>query len=270
MLIIVITTTAIRIHKMLMPLAPPVPPERVKAVEEIAKRFVDELRNHRGNAKSAVVLHLDNDPTHCLTHAIRHRIRETGILALAADSLKERLFTVFNLSFDCCKDEQEALWLAGNAQQDLLIWGAVDLFESDEKGRPIITGKLHVIDAKTLELIFTFPLDDKPELLNMQSSEIAHMQNAGFSLPSRLTSLLLMISFLSLMLFPNIRKLAAKRSNNINLVMLVLLSAIDTALATALIGATGFLPLHWFLPIAALLIVIYNLMLLNHATRLEM
>ena len=72
------------------------------------------------------------------------------------------------------------------------------------------------------------------------------------------------------MLFlPTIRKIVAKRSNTINLVALLTLSAIDTALAAVLLGADGYVPLSWLLSVAALVSLLCNLMYLSHASRLE-
>ena len=266
LLLILTVVILLLVWKALTPAMPPVPSERLKAANEVANQFVNEIRKQRGNAKSAVVLHMTNDPTHSITHAVRHRIRETGVLNLTEDSLKERFMTSFNLPFHLCKDGQDALRLAEATPQDLLIWGVVDRFETDEKGRPVVAGRLHVIDTVTLEPLFSYPFDTASKYA---TSDGSFLQKAGFSMPARMATVVALATFLSLLFLPTIRKIVAKRSNTINLVALLTLSAIDTALAAVLLGADGYVPLSWLLSVTALVSLFCNLMYLSHATRLE-
>lgn len=270
MLLILTGITVLIVWKTFVPPAPSIPQVRLKLAETTAKRFVEQLRQNRGNAKSVTVLHLANDPTHSITHAIRNHIRETGILNLTDISLAERFQTAFNIPFNGCDNEHDAMRIAEKAPEDMIIWGTVDRFETDENGHPVIIGELHVIDAVAMEPVFTFKMGDSSVLSDSQQPQAIVPQPVHATILSRIAFFLLPAILVPLLSFPIIRKLVAKRSNNVNLALLTVLSAMDTTLAMALFGAVAnFLPFSWFLLATVAASVFCNLMLLNHAARLE-
>ena len=270
LLLILTGITVLIVWKALVPPAPSIPQARIKLAENAAERFVEQLRQNRGGAKSVVVLHLANDPTHCVTRTIRNRIRETGILNLANDSLMERFMSAFNLPFNCCDNVEDAMAIAEKAPQDMLVWGTVNRFETDENGHPVIIGELHVIDAIAMEPIFTFTMGDSTVLFETQQTKTVMPQTLHANILSRLAIFLLLAILVPLLSFSSIRKLVAKRSNNVNLALLATLSAIDTTLAVALFGAVAnFLPFSWFLLATMTASIFCNHMLLSHAARLE-
>ena len=268
--IVVAMNTAMLLWKTFSAPAQQVPQARLKLAEAAAKRFVDQLRQNRGNAKTAVVIHLTNDPTHCITHAIRHRIRETGILNLSNETFTEHFKTSFNLPVEGCVNEQDAMHIAEQTPQDLLIWGTVERFEIDGNSHPILTGELHVIDVSTMEDILSFTLEDSSVLSEPQPPEQVAAPKENISPCGRMISFLLIAMLVPFILFSRIRKLVAKRSNNINLALLTALTVFDTALAMALLTKiVSFLPFPWFLLLTVTISIFCNLMLLSHATRLE-
>ena len=268
-IILLLTLTAIIVllfWKAMIPSPPPIPLERLKAANDAAKLFVEDLREHRGNAKTVIVLHLANDPDHCLTQAIRGQIRESGILSVANTPWKEHFMTTFNLPFEGCDNGQEAMRLAEATSQDLLVWGMVESFETNAKGEVVVNGMIHIIDAVSLESIVSCPLTNITAEIKKQEDP-PESQKASLA-PTRLATFLLLAILFSSMLFPIIRRLVALRSPELNLVLLLILSAVDTALAaTILSDVKGFLSSFWFLVIVLFISLICNLMLLNHATR---
>lgn len=270
LLLILTGITVLIVWKTLAPPAPPVPQARLKLAETVAGRFAEQLRRNRGNARSVVVLHLANDPTHCVTRAIRGRISETGILNLADEPLAERFQTAFGIPFDGCGDEHDAMAIAEKAPQDMVVWGTVDRFETDEDGHPVLAGELHAIDAVGMEPVLSFAMGDSSALSDARRTNAAAPRTTQASISGRLAVFLLPAILLPLVFFPAIRKLVARRSNNVNLALLAALSAMDTTLAMALFGAVEHcLPFSWFLLAAATASVFCNLMLLGHAARLE-
>ncbi len=268
LLLILTGITVLIVWKTLAPPAPSIPQARLKLAESTARRFVEQLRQNRGNARSVVVLHLANDPAHCITRAVRNRIRETGVLNLANDSLMERFQTAFGIPFDGCGNGHDAMAIAEKAPQDMVVWGTVDRFETDENGHPVIAGELHVIDVVAMEPVLTFSMGDS--LSDARQMKAAAPRTTQASISSRLAVFLLPAILVPLVFFPAIRKLVARRSNNVNLALLAALSAMDTTLAIALFGAVEHrLPFSWFLLAAATASVFCNLMLLGHAARLE-
>ena len=261
-------TTAIVLlsWKAMLPPPPPISLERLKAADDAAQRFIEDLRLHRGNAHTVVVLHLGNDPSHCLTNAIRRRIRESGVLTLARTSYKEQFMTAYNLQFEGCDNEQEAMRLAEAASQDLLVWGVVKRFETEADGNVVIEGKIDIIDAVSLESVTSCPLTNITAD-NLKKDDTLISQTASL-LPARMATFLLLACLLSSLLFPIVRKIVAKRSPRLNMALLFVLSIIDTTLAALLLGKIeGFPSSFWFMLIVFFLSLICNLMILNHAAK---
>ena len=270
---------------MLTPAHPAVSWSRRKAAEFVADHLVDEIRKYRGDGKTAVVLHLDNDPTHCITSILRKRIEETGVLTVAPAPVMEKIMMHFGLPVDGCRNEETALCHAYNTPQDILIWGTVDRFETDGQGKAVLTGMLHIIDANKLTLVKSCPFSPQPivqtqDQLNEETqSQLASnpQPTGGISNPPQNIPLLPRFAFLlaltvlpPLFGFSVIRDIVAKRSNNINMALLLVLSAFDTILATAILGIPlAMMPLSWFMTCVATFSVFCNLMLLSHAARLE-
>lgn len=271
-LIVVAMNTAMLLWKTFSSPVQQVPQARLKLADAAAERFVDQLRLNRGNAKTAVVLHLANDPTHSVTRAIRRRIRETGILNLPNETFTEHFKTSFNLPIEGCGNEQDAMHIAEQTPQDLLIWGTVERFEMDENNHPVLAGELHVIDVSAMEQVFSFTMEDSSAPSELQPPEQVAVtsQTEDISIFGRIASFLVMAILVPFILFSKIRKLVAKRSNNINLALLTALVVFDTALAMALLAnIVNFLPFPWFLLLTVTISIFCNLMLLSHATHLE-
>jgi hypothetical protein len=271
-LIIAAMNTAMLLWKTFSAPAQQVPQARLKLAEATAERFIVQLRQYRAKSKSAIVLHLDNDPTHCVTRAIRRRIRETGILNLPNETFAEHFKTSFNLPVDGCSNEQDAMHIAEEISQDLLIYGTVERFELDCNGHPVLTGELHVIDTVSMEKVFSFTMEDSsvPSELQPPEQVAVASQTEDISVFGRLASFILMSILVPFIFFPQIRKLAAKRSNNINLALLTALTIFDTALSMALLAKIiSFLPFQWFLLFTITISIFCNLFIINYATKLE-
>ena len=269
-LIVVAMNTAMLLWKTFSSPVQQVPQARLKLADAAAERFVDQLRLNRGNAKTAVVLHLANDPTHCVTRGIRRRIRETGILNIPNETFTEHFKTSFNLPVEGCGNEQDALHISEQTSQDLLIWGTVERFEMDGNNHPVLTGELHVIDVAAMEQIFSFTMEDSPAPSEPQPPEQVAAPKENVSPFGRIAYFLVMAILVPFILFSKIRKLVTKRSNNINLALLTALTVFDTALAMALLAkVVSFLPFPWFLLLTVTISIFCNLLLLSHATHLE-
>lgn len=272
---------------MIKPVRPSVSWGRRKAAENVAAHLVDEIRKARGNGRTAVILHLDNDPTHCLTSLLREKVEETGILTIAKPSAIEQIQLHFGWTIKACQNKDEALRIAYNTPQDLLIWGTVDRFETNSEGKALLTGILYVIDANTMTTVLSYEFgkqslalntdktgtetDSQTEPPTQPSDETIKLPTKpSISFPTRLAIFLSLAFLPPLLAFQLIREIVAKRSNSINLILLLILTFFDTILATAILGTIMVpMPLSWFMACAATLSVFCNLTLLSHAARLE-
>ena len=272
---------------LIKPARPAVSWSRRKAAEIVAEHLVDEIRKSRGNGRTAVILHLDNDPTHCITTLLREHVEATGILTVTKPSIVERIQIHFGWPVEVCQNKDEALRIAYDSPQDLLIWGTVDRFETDGAGKALLTGTLYVIDVNTMTIVLTYEFGKQPVAINSDptdtetySQTITTQQpprgtvdpptKPSLSFPTRLAIFLSLAFLPPLLAFQVLRDIVAKRSNSINLILLLVLTFFDTILATAILGTLlNPIPLPWFMACAAMLSVFCNLMLLSHAARLE-
>ena len=272
---------------MIKPARPSVSWGRRKAAENVAAHLVDEIRKARGNGRTAVILHLDNDPTHCITNLLREKVEETGILTIAKPGIIEQIQLHFGWPIVGCPNKDEALRIAYNTPQDLLIWGTVDRFETNSEGKALLTGMLYVIDVNTLTTVLSYEFGKQAVAINSDQTDtetdsqmattaqaleetINHPTKTSISFPTRLAIFLSLAFLPPLLAFQLIREIVAKRSNSINLILLIILTFFDTILATAILGTIiAPMPLPWFMACAAMISVFCNLMLLSHAARLE-
>jgi hypothetical protein len=124
---------------------------------------------------------------------------------------------------------------------------------------------LHIIDAISMEGVTSCPLTNSTAKTEEPQKPASQTPSP---VPARMSTFLLLVIFLSSLLFPLIRILVAKRSPELNLMLLLVLSAIDTILAAIIFDpVSGFLSSFWFLVIVLFLSLLCNLMLLNHAAK---
>ena len=75
----------------LTPSTIPLAASRKDVADAAINRMTEDIRANRGAAKSAVLLHFDNDPTNYVSDSLRHQILSTGILDLEEVPLIDRI-----------------------------------------------------------------------------------------------------------------------------------------------------------------------------------
>ena len=263
----------------------PLAVSRKEAADAAVKTMLADIRANRGAAKSAVLLHFDNDPTDYVSNALRKEILSTGILDLKEIPLADRIRAKLHLRIPTYATLEEATNATAQAETDLVIWGQLTSFETTDGDSAVINGQYHLIDAQTMQPLFTGTISttqDAAAAEPPQDTQVATVATEQTTTPSvsayeatvplyaRILAFLFIAILLPMITFPFFRSTAARRSNQANAVVLVLYAAIGGILAFLMIGgsfATPALTALFF--IAFIANVIYDLAMLSYATRLE-
>ncbi|MBO7619853.1 MAG: hypothetical protein J6T06_05035, partial [Victivallales bacterium] len=235
--------------------------------------------------KTAILLHFDNDPTNYVSDSLRNQLLSTGILDLEEVPLIDRIRAKLHLRIPTYATLQDAMDATAQAGTDLVIWGQLTAFETTNDDSAVINGQYHLIDAQTMQPLFTGTISttqDAAAAEPPQDTQVATVATEQTTTPSvsayeatvplyaRILAFLFIAILLPMITFPFFRGTAARRSNQANAVVLVLYAAIGGILAFLMIGgsfATPALTALFF--IAFIANVIYDLAMLSYATRLE-
>ena len=129
----------------------PEKPEPDKYRKELAtaavNKAVEEIRNSRGDVRTAVMVHFANDPSDFVSDTMRKRLNSSGVLSLEDISFSERLEKILNLRTAGAENEKEALAAAKHHKVQGVLWGKIDTFESSDRGA-ILTGEWTLTDKE--------------------------------------------------------------------------------------------------------------------------
>ena len=262
----------------------PLAASRKEAADAAVKMMLEDIRANRGAAKSAILLHFDNDPTNYVSNALRKEILSTGILDLEEIPLIDRIRAKIHLRIPTYATLEEATNATAKAETDLVIWGQLTAFETTDSDTAVINGQYHLIDAQTMQPIFTGTIsttkqeaatETVPEaqavaVVEQATEPTVPAYEATIPLYARILAFVFIAILLPMITFPFFRSTAARRSNQANAIVIVLYAAIGGILAFLMIGgsfATPALTALFF--IAFIANVIYDLAMLSFATRLE-
>jgi hypothetical protein len=179
---------------------------------------------------------------------------------------------------------EEATNATAKAETDLVIWGQLTAFETTDSDSAVINGQYHLIDAQTMQPIFTGTISTTKQeaatetvpdtqavaVVEQATEPTVSAYEATIPLYARILAFVFIAILLPMITFPFFRSTAARRSNQANIVVLVLYAAIGGILAFLMIGgsfATPALTALFF--IAFIANAIYDLAMLSFATRLE-
>ena len=179
---------------------------------------------------------------------------------------------------------EEATNATAKAETDLVIWGQLTAFETTDSDTAVINGQYHLIDAQTMQPIFTGTIsttkqeaatETVPEaqavaVVEQATEPTVPAYEATIPLYARILAFVFIAILLPMITFPFFRSTAARRSNQANAIVIVLYAAIGGILAFLMIGgsfATPALTALFF--IAFIANAIYDLAMLSFATRLE-
>ena len=241
----------------------PLAVSRKEAADTAVKTMLADIRANRGAAKSAVLLHFDNDPTDYVSNALRKEILSTGILDLKEIPLADRIRAKLHLRIPTYATLEEATNATAQAETDLVIWGQLTSFETTDGDSAVINGKQEAAAE-------TVPETQAVAVVEQTAEPAASAHEATVPLYARILAFVFIALLLPMITFPFFRSTTAKRSNQANAVVLALYAAIGGILAFLMIGGAFSTPaLTALFFIAFIANVIYDLAMLSFATRLE-
>ena len=257
---------------------------RQQAADAAVALMIEEIRNNRGNIRSAELLHFANDPTDYFSNSLRSALDRSGILNLEDRSLGEKIRNKLNLRNRGCFSLHEALKSVTADDVDGVLWGRLNRFESSDAG-VILNGEWQLVNLKTGTCVYSGKLaidttsEAKETLVkNVRQIKTALQQNAGFFeytarlLPwyIRFLGFVLLTLLLPIVTISFIRTMVAKRSNRINSFMLGIYTVLDAIFAFFMVGGAfcSIWAVFLFL-IATALALFYNYALMNFALELE-
>ena len=248
----------------------------IKVVDQIAS----QIREQRGEAKRAILLHFANDPTDFVTDTLRGKINSSGVLELNEPGFREKFQKKLKLRIEGCASQDAALQAVKGEVADAVIWGKIDQYESF-KNSVIMKGSWQLIDIKTGKVLSNGVIDEDTsrhvaakvaDKIDEITEKMTPIAQATQTIPwyNRFLIFILVILLLPVMTISFLRSMVSKRSNGINAVILGIYTIIGMILAFFMIGAAFSSVLNVILFIAASMIAFtYNHCMMSFALKLE-
>jgi hypothetical protein len=241
---------------------------RRQVADELIPQLLEDIRDGRGGVRSAVLIHLVNDPSNYVTDRLRAGLEVSGILQLNDLTVTEKLQRMLRLPVSSTADLPAALALARGRGAQAVLFGSVHTFESFASGARLEL-ELSLAELGKGTVVFTrrFTRDTStpaPALAALQE-EVSKL--AG---PRGLVAWVAAMLLLPVFTVGFIRTMVRRESNRVNALTLGLYTLVDVLLAYLLVGMslaslTAALPL---LGLAALAFA-YNVLIMSYAVRLE-
>ena len=261
----------------------PVPdPERRQLADAAILKIADQLKNGRGEIRSAVLVHFANDPSDYFSDALRLNLDRSGLLNLDDRTLAEKVRNKLRLRNTGCATLTEALEAARGSDAQGVLWGTLDRFESSTAGA-VVKGSWQLADAKTGQVVCSGEiLEDNTSLVTEKIArsvqQLKEKMQRGTSIGRsaglipwyiRFLGFVLLVLLLPVVTISFIRTMVAKRSNKINAFMLGIYTVVDAIFAFFMIGAFDSAWSVFFFLLAAGLALVYNYCLMCYALKLE-
>lgn len=241
---------------------------RRQLADAVIPEVVEAVREARAGVRSAVSLHLVNDPTDYLTDGLRRELELTGILHLNDLTLGEKLRRALSLPVRTTAQLPEALDEARSRGAQAVLFGAVQTFESVGSGG-VLDLELTLAELGRGTVLFhrRFVRDTSKDVPGLAAIEDGVARVGG---PQRLVAWVAAVLLLPVFTVGFIRTMVRRGSNRANGMTLGLYTLIDLLLAYVLVGASF---ASWTAAILFLLLgaaaFAYNVLIMSHVLRLE-
>lgn len=251
------------------PRKPEVGSKRKALAEEVVPDLVEGIRNGRENIHSAILLHLENDPTDFVTDQLRAQIEHTGVLDLYNRSMLEKFRNLLSLRHPSDAGLPNALKAGEQRNVDGVVYGVVHAFESSPKGT-MIDLEVRLVNVSSGQDVFKDRVIKETAPMGSGAKELMHSNTGGLMLWKRLLAWSVVVLLLPVFTIGFIRTMVRKESNAANASILMIYTLVDAALAFLMVGVSlaGWVPLFVFM-IAVALALAYNVYIMSFAVRLE-
>lgn len=259
-------------------------PERQRVADIAVGKIVEQLKNGRGDTRSTILLHFENDPSDYFTDQLRSQLDATGVLILEERSLGEKFRNKLNLRNPGCKSLADALHETRNSDAQGVLWGTLTHFETSAAGT-VVKGSWQLVDIKTGKIICSAEINEDTtvpakeeiykEINNLEEDihrNISFFAEFASMVPwyIRFLIFVLFVLLLPIITIVFIRKMVSKRSNKINAFMLSGYTLFSAILAFFMVGGrfgSGVAVILFLIATGAAFV--YNYVLMNFALKLE-
>jgi hypothetical protein len=251
------------------PRKPEAGPRRKALAEKVVPGLVEGLRGGRETIRSAILLHMENDPTDFVTDQLRAQIETTGALDLHNRSLTEKTRNLLNLRHPTEAVLEEAIEAGKRRKVDGVVYGVVHAFESHPKGARIDL-EVRLVDIRSGKEVFKDRVAEDTAAVVSGAREMMGNSSAGLAWWKRLLSWAVVVLLLPVFTIGFIRTMVNRKSNRANAGILVIYTLVDAVLAYLMVGIplAGWVPMLVFL-VAVALALVYNIYIMSFAARLE-
>lgn len=259
---------AFQVWSCLGPTKPQLSHLRRQVAAQLLPQMVEDLRKSKDAISSAVLFHLNNDPTDYVTDQLRLLIEQSGILDLRDRSLAEKVQKQLNLRVTSVETLDAALARARGQGVEGLIFGRVNTFESYEEGAKL---DLEITLASVADRKVVFNRQYHRGLqAGLLNEAVVRDGIARINGPQRFFGWVLAALLLPVFTISFIRAMVRKETNHANAFTLAIYTGVDAVLAYLLLA--GGLNTWWswtcFLALVGAALA-YNLFLMNLALKME-
>jgi hypothetical protein len=241
---------------------------RRQVADQTLPLVLADLRQGRQEVRSAVLLHLANDPTDYLTDQLRALIEQSGVLDLRDRTLEEKVQKALNLRVSAVKDLPIALSRARGTGAQGVLFGKVDTFESFASGAKLEL-ELTLAEVGTRNVVFTKRYVKELKVGVLEAAAVKD-QVGRLSGAQRLLGWVLAVLLLPVFTISFIRAMVRRESNRANAFTLSVYTAVDALLAYLLLGASlgSWLAALLFLALVGVALA-YNVFIMTFALKME-
>ncbi|NLH72793.1 MAG: hypothetical protein GX456_07045 [Verrucomicrobia bacterium] len=250
------------------PVKPRLSHMRQEIADKLLPQIIEDLRKSRGEARSAVLLHLANDPTDYVSDRLRALIEESGVLDLRGRRLHEKIERALHLRVSESKDIARELNRARDEGVDALLLGRINTHESYADGTKLdMQITLMDVSNRAVLLDQSYSKQLKPGILDAAATRD---ELGRFTGAERFLGWLLAVLLLPVFTIGFIRAMLRRESNGANAFTLGLYTAVDALLVYLLLGAsmTTRLSVLVFLALAGAAFA-YNAFVMSHVQRAD-
>lgn len=250
----------------LRPEKPPVSAGRREVAVAAAEVIVSDLRSVRGPHRTALVAHLEQDPSDCVTDALRNRLAESGTLDVLPPSLGERMRRRLGLREQGVAGMAEALPAGRSADAGLVLAGKVLLHE---EVAGVATLRLEVVAAEvaTGKVVLTRTYERSS---GAPFKSVLGDDTSARGWGQRIAAWGLCVVLLPVFTLGFIRSMVQRRSNRVNAWVLGIYGVAACMLAVLILGAGLSSWAGFFLLLAAgVVATVYHVFIMTRALALE-
>ena len=231
-----------------------------KMANASVERIVIEIQQNRGAARHVVLPRFANDSLGVFTMALRNKLKSSGVLDVAEESIKDSVLGKMNVRPEECANRDQALAIGRNEKSAYVLWGVLDRFEATRESA-VLAGRYQLLDVQSGQAVCEG---------NIVEGDADEPHTATSYSPKGVIVFALTVFLFPIITIAFLRKMVAKRSNGVNAFLLCVYTGIDAMIWHSAVGlqlATVFAAVVFLAIILGCLV--YNAYIMSFALKFE-